>query len=62
MYGWAAMVKTDGQGTGGQAWYWYEVVSTTDPARTMGDGNGESFCYGCHTLGRDFVRIPYPLD
>ena len=57
MYGWAAMVKTQEDSDNGQGWYWYEVISTTDPTQIVKEGNGDAFCSGCHAPGRDFVRI-----
>ncbi len=57
MYGWAAIVKTQADSDNGQGWYWYEVIITTDPTQIVKEGNGVPFCAGCHSPGRDFVRI-----
>ncbi|GAB5402356.1 MAG: hypothetical protein Aurels2KO_05870 [Aureliella sp.] len=57
MYGWAAMIKAredDGKGNG---WYWYEVLSTTNPENPVAASLGNQSCVGCHAPGRDFVRI-----
>ncbi len=45
-------------GTGGDAWYWYELTGTSVHA----DGVGVRLCTGCHTLaaergGNDFVYV-----
>ena len=40
-----------------RGWYWYEVISTTDPTQIVKAGNGVAFCAGCHSPGRDFIRI-----
>ena len=61
--GWAVMVKLYQDRNGGDAWYWYEVTSR-DPSRaTKPDyaGVGLGLCVGCHSSGRDQVRIPFPL-
>ena len=59
--GWAVEVKTQTDSAGGQGWYWYEVFSTTDGANPIA-GNGHPGCTGCHALGADHVRIPFPLQ
>ncbi len=51
------MVKTQADSDNGQGWYWYEVISTTDPTQIVKEGNGDPFCAGCHSPGRDFIRI-----
>lgn len=58
--GWAVEVKTQADSAGGQGWYWYEVFSTTDGSQPI-SGQGRPVCTGCHALGRDYVRIPFPL-
>ncbi len=61
--GWAVMVKVRDDRQDGSAWYWYEVLSR-DPSRANNPdfaGVGLGLCVSCHTVGRDFVRIPYPL-
>jgi hypothetical protein len=63
LQGWAVMVKIRDDRQDGSAWYWYEVTSR-DPSRANNPdfaGVGLSLCAGCHSTGRDFVRIPYPL-
>ena len=59
--GWAVEVKTQADSAGGQGWYWYEVFSTTDGSRPI-EGQGNPVCTSCHALGRDYVRIPFPLQ
>lgn len=59
--GWAVEVKTEADSAGGQGWYWYEVFSTTDGSRPI-EGFGNPVCTGCHAEGRDYVRIPFPLQ
>jgi hypothetical protein len=59
--GWAVEVKLDDDSAGGAGWYWYEVFSTTDGSRPI-EGAGNSACTGCHAQGRDYVRIPFPLQ
>ena len=58
--GWAAYVKTQDKSGGGAGWYWYEVFSVTPGASSIG-GQGSATCTGCHSTGKDFVRVPYPL-
>ena len=60
-YGWAVGVKTQADSADGDHWYWYEALSTTDPSRLAAAGMGVSLCNGCHSLGRDFVLVNYPL-
>ncbi|HVJ92125.1 MAG TPA: hypothetical protein VM580_20130 [Labilithrix sp.] len=59
--GWAAYVKTEDSSNGGKGWYWYEVFDVTPGSRSIG-GQGSGICTGCHSAGRDFVRVPYPLQ
>ena len=63
LMGWAVMVKTQEDTDGGNGWFWYEVVSTTDPTKLGGGqaGNGVPLCTGCHASGRDYVLSDYPL-
>ena len=58
--GWAMYVKTQEMSEGGKGWYWYEVFETKPGASSVG-GQGSSTCTGCHSSGKDFVRVPYPL-
>lgn len=62
--GWAVSVKTQDDSAGGNGWFWYEVVSTSDPTQLGGGqaGNGVPLCTGCHASGRDFVLSDYPLQ
>lgn len=62
--GWAVMVKTQDETDDGNGWFWYEVVSTTDPTRLGGGeaGNGVRPCTGCHVTGRDYVLTTFPLE
>lgn len=55
--GWALSLKSkedDGKGSG---WYWYEVLSTIDGSKPVAAGLGHQLCIGCHSPGRDFIRI-----
>ena len=58
--GWAAYVKTQDTSDAGKGWYWYEVFDVSPGASAIG-GQGSSTCTGCHSSGKDFVRVPYPL-
>jgi len=51
---WAVMVKLQADSDAGRGWYWYEGVGLA--------GVGLSICTGCHSDGRDFVLIPFPLQ
>ena len=64
LQGWAVAIKTQEDSAGGNGWFWYEVVSTTDPTQLGGGeaGNGIPLCTGCHASGRDFVLSDYPLQ
>lgn len=55
--GWAVMRKLE-QGQGGDGWYWYEVVGDAIYA----DDTGVALCTGCHGMGNDYVRTPFPLQ
>jgi hypothetical protein len=59
--GWAMYIKTQETSDGGKGWYWYEVFDVTPGASAIG-GQGSSTCTGCHSSGKDFVRVPYPLE
>lgn len=59
--GWSVSVKTQEESDEGNGWYWYEVFSTKDGSRATA-GQGVVICTGCHSSGRDFVRISYPLQ
>ena len=55
--GWALSLKAredDGKGNG---WYWYEVLSTKDGKKPVAAGLGHQLCIGCHSPGRDFIRL-----
>ena len=56
--GWAVMVKLQADSDEGRGWYWYETFGTGAPL----EGVGLGICTGCHSTGRDFVRIPFPLE
>ncbi|HQR75826.1 MAG TPA: hypothetical protein PLR35_05315 [Burkholderiaceae bacterium] len=60
--GWAVSVKTAPDSLGGKGWYWYEILGTTASGTVVSQAPGQPLCTGCHTLGRDFVLIPHPLD
>ena len=51
------MVKIGADSDGGNGWYWFETFGSFS-----GGGVGLSGCTNCHSLGRDFVRIPFPLQ
>ncbi|HSQ00607.1 MAG TPA: hypothetical protein VL049_25570 [Candidatus Dormibacteraeota bacterium] len=55
--GWAVMVKLQADSDRGRGWYWYEGSGSGPPLEGVGIG----VCTGCHSAGRDFVRIPFPL-
>ena len=61
LQGWAVMVKTGANSDDGKGWFWYEVTSTTDGSAPVAVGNGVPLCFGCHTIGKDFVLTGYPL-
>ncbi len=54
---WAVMVKLQADSNSGRGWYWYEG---SGPGALEGVGIG--ICTGCHSAGRDYVRIPFPLQ
>jgi hypothetical protein len=56
--GWSVMVKVQDLSAGGDGWYWFERFGSS----TYADGLGEAGCTGCHSLGSDYVRIPFPLQ
>jgi len=60
--GWAVSLKTADDSAGGQGFYWYEVLSTTDPSSPVAAGNGVPLCFGCHAGGADHVLTPFPLQ
>jgi hypothetical protein len=60
--GWAVMLKTQDMSDGGKGWFWYEVTSTTDSSAVRAGGNGVARCFGCHSIGTDFVLTEYPLE
>jgi hypothetical protein len=55
--GWGVMVKIQGDSDLGRGWYWYEVFGGAG-----GGSIGNPGCTGCHSAGRDFIRIPFPLQ
>lgn len=57
LMGWSVSVKVQDDSDGGRGWYWFERFNTSQFA----DGRGVAGCTGCHSAGRDFVRIPFPL-
>ncbi len=60
--GWAVMLKTQDESDGGKGWFWYEVTSTTDSSAFRTKGNGVPTCFGCHSVGNDFVLTSHPLQ
>jgi hypothetical protein len=59
--GWASYVKALSGSDSGNGWYWYETFDAT-PGAGASEGRGNRVCTGCHSQGRDYVRIPYPLQ
>ena len=60
--GWAVSVKIDDDSADGEGWYWYEVFDTAPDATPWVDGTGADHCADCHGSGRDYIRLPYPLE
>jgi hypothetical protein len=58
LVGWAVMVKVQADSDGGNGWYWYERFGSS----TFASGTGEPGCTNCHSVGNDFIRIPFPLQ
>jgi hypothetical protein len=56
--GWSVMVKLQDDSAGGAGWYWFERFGGS----TFTSAVGAPVCTGCHSLGNDFVRTPYPLQ
>ncbi len=61
LQGWAVSVKTQADSAGGAGWFWYEVTSTTDGSKPVASGNGIPLCFGCHSIGKDYVLSDHPL-
>ncbi len=59
--GWAVSIKTEADSAAGKGWYWYEILGTDKTGNVVAAANGVPLCFGCHTPGKDFVLIPYPL-
>lgn len=55
--GWAVMVKIQDDSDAGGGWYWFETFDTFSSG-----GIGLRGCTTCHSIGRDFIRIPFPLQ
>jgi hypothetical protein len=55
------MLKTQDEAEGGKGWFWYEVTSTTDSSAPRAISNGVERCFGCHSVGKDYVLTDYPL-
>jgi hypothetical protein len=55
--GWAVMVKIQDDSDAGNGWYWFETFGSFSSG-----GIGIRGCTTCHSTGRDFVRIPFPLQ
>ncbi|MBI2393333.1 MAG: hypothetical protein HYV09_27365 [Deltaproteobacteria bacterium] len=58
--GWAVAVKAEASSAGGAGWYWFEIYGSKDPSDAL-EGRGLPGCTGCHSLGHDYIRTPYPL-
>ncbi len=60
--GWAVSVKTQPDSADGEGWYWYEILSMTNPNAVVADSpDGQGLCIGCHFSGLDFILIDFPL-
>ena len=62
LMGWAVMVKTGADSEGGKGWFWYETTDTSDAKKIVAGGNGVPGCFGCHSVGSDFVLTTFPLQ
>jgi hypothetical protein len=56
--GWSVSVKLQDASADGNGWYWFEAFDD----KVYTSSVGAQGCTGCHSLGRDFVRIPFPLQ
>ncbi len=54
--GWATAVKAK-QGEKGHGWHWYENLNTENNDSPVVAGLGESKCAGCHSAGKDYIRV-----
>lgn len=57
LIGWALSLKSKDDDGSGNGWYWYEILSTTDASSPVAASLGNSLCIGCHSPGRDFIRV-----
>jgi hypothetical protein len=62
LMGWAVMVKTGSDSDGGKGWFWHETTNTRDATDVVASGNGVPGCFGCHSVGEDFVLTGFPLQ
>ena len=62
LMGWAVMVKTGADSAGGKGWFWYETTNTRNATKVVASGNGVPGCFGCHSVGADFVLTSFPLQ
>ena len=60
--GWAIMVKTGSDSDSGKGWFSYETTNTRDATDLVASGNGVHGCFGCHSVGADFVLTSFPLQ
>jgi hypothetical protein len=59
--GWVVWVKLQLGKPGGQGFYWYEVQSTTNGTKPAADGIGVQPCAACHSGGKDYLLLTWPL-
>lgn len=60
--GWAVFVKATASSQSGSGFYWLETTSTAADHPPDFQGFGVGLCVGCHALGRDHFRAPWPLQ
>jgi hypothetical protein len=58
--GWSVAVKTQSDSDEGRGWYWYENLNVGSGADPDFQGQGIGVCFGCHSVGRDFILTPWP--
>ncbi len=56
MIGWATAIKAK-EGAKGNGWHWFENLSLENNDNPVATGLGASKCVGCHSAGKDFIRV-----
>lgn len=56
LIGWATAVKAKA-GEKGHGWHWFENLSTENNDNPVAAGLGAAKCVGCHSAGKDFIRV-----